>query len=135
MPLSRKEKDTIIDIAEEYGAKRLWLFGSMLDPHPSIEPNDIDLAVEGVCPEKFYSFYGELLMRLPKPVDLVDMADDLPVVLDVKETGVIIFDEDRRRRKAQTRDSGRKAAGRKKSGNIPGFSDIIIMKKMGCLLA
>lgn len=110
MPLSRKEKGTIISIATEYGAKRLWLFGSMLDPDPAVKPNDIDLAVEGVAPEKFYSFYGELLMRLPRPVDLVDMADDLPIVSDVKETGVIIFDEDRKQRKSQKSCCGRKTA-------------------------
>ena len=110
MPLSSKEKSAITRIATEYGAKRLWLFGSMLDPDPAIAPNDIDLAVEGLQPEKFYSFYGELLMRLPKPVDLVDMADDLPIVSDVKETGVIIFDANSRQRKTQKSDSRRKAA-------------------------
>ena len=111
MPLTKKEKDTITRVAREYGAEKLWLFGSMLDPDPEAEPNDIDLAVEGVKPEKFYSFYGELLMRLDKSVDLVDMADDLPVVNDVKETGVIIFDNGRRR-KTQEGDIRRKATHR-----------------------
>lgn len=110
MPLSREEKATIISVAKEYGAKRLWLFGSMLDPAPAVEPNDIDLAVEGIPPERYYGFYGELLMRLSKPVDIVDMADDLPVVADVKETGVIIFDGDGRQQKTQKSDSLRKAA-------------------------
>ncbi|MEW6202742.1 MAG: nucleotidyltransferase domain-containing protein [bacterium] len=95
MPLAKKEKDTIRRIAREYGVKRLWLFGSMLDPKPDVEPDDIDLAVEGIAPERFYHFYGKLFQELPKPVDLVDMADALPIVDDVRETGVIIFDEKR----------------------------------------
>jgi predicted nucleotidyltransferase len=112
MPLSKKEKDIIIRIGKEYGVKRLWLFGSMLAPNPEFEPNDIDLAVEGLPPEQFYHFYGKLFQELPKLVDLVDMADDLPIVDDVKETGVIIFDASRRHRQTEKNHQTRKAAHR-----------------------
>lgn len=112
MPLSKKEKEIIIRIGKKYGVKRLWLFGSTLDPSPKTEPNDIDLAVEGVRPELFYRFYGDLLMELPRPVDLVDMKDGLPVVDDVKEKGVIILAENRRPGKTEKGNKTGKAAYR-----------------------
>ena len=110
MPLTKKEKDTITRIAVEYGADKVWLFGSMTDPDRKTRPNDIDLAVEGIPPERFFSFYGELLMRLAKPVDLIDMREDLPIANDARETGVIIFDKTRRTRKTPTGDRARKTA-------------------------
>ena len=47
------------------------LFGSSLDATP--EANDIDLGVKGLDPRLLFGFLGELLMRLSKPVDLVDL--------------------------------------------------------------
>jgi predicted nucleotidyltransferase len=93
MPILKEEKETIKRLAKEYGARRMWLFGSCLDE--DAEPNDIDLAVEGVAPEKFYRFYGRLFKELPRPVDLVDMADDLPIVSIVRDTGVLIYGKPR----------------------------------------
>lgn len=52
--LLKTEEETIKSIAREFGVKRMWLFGTSL--HENTEAKDIDLAVEGIPPEKFFDF-------------------------------------------------------------------------------
>jgi len=72
--ISSDDKSAITELAARYGATRVLLFGSSADPDR--EGADIDLAVEGVAPEDFFAFYGELLFGLSKPVDLIDLSAD-----------------------------------------------------------
>ena len=67
------EQKIIEHYAAEFGVRTVWLFGSSLEEEG--EARDIDLAVEGLAPEKFFKFYARLAWALPKPVDLVDLAD------------------------------------------------------------
>ncbi|HDP34022.1 MAG TPA: hypothetical protein ENN29_02810 [Candidatus Hydrogenedentes bacterium] len=62
----------IRDLSKNYHVKRVFLFGSNLAR--DTEARDIDLAVEGVAPETFFDYYGDLMMQLSKPVDLVDIS-------------------------------------------------------------
>lgn len=68
-----KEKTIIKQCGQKYNAALILLFGSSLQRNA--KANDIDLAVKGVKPELFFSFCGELLKLLPKPVDVVDLDD------------------------------------------------------------
>jgi len=70
--ISEQDRTTIIDIARRYNASEVLLFGSSADP--SREANDIDVAVKGVVPEKFFNFYGDLIFSVSKPVDLIDLS-------------------------------------------------------------
>jgi len=70
--ISEQDKVKIVEIARQYGVKGILLFGSSTDPDR--EANDVDLAVEGILPERFFSFYGDLLFGLSKPVDLIDLS-------------------------------------------------------------
>lgn len=71
--ISEKDMKIIHDCAEEYEVKEIILFGSALrDPKLAY---DIDIGVFGVKPEHFFPFYGELLMRLGKPIDVVDLSE------------------------------------------------------------
>ena len=72
--ISEQDKAAIAEIARRYNVRAVLLFGSAADP--ITEANDIDLAVEGIIPEKFFSFYGDLIFSLSKPVDLVDLSKD-----------------------------------------------------------
>jgi len=65
------DKDMVRACAEKYGVESLYLFGSALE---SDTPRDIDLALKGIKPELFFKFYGELLRKLSKSVDLVDLS-------------------------------------------------------------
>ncbi len=70
--ISEQDKVTIVEIARRYDGGGVLHFGSSADP--KIEANDIDLAVEGIAPERFFRFYGDLLFGLSKPVDLIDLS-------------------------------------------------------------
>lgn len=63
-----------MELARRYNVGRILLFGSSTDPNR--HSDDIDLAVEGIVPEQFFSFYGELIFALSKPVDLIDLSSD-----------------------------------------------------------
>lgn len=91
MALREAVKETIIRVAKEYGVRRLWLFGSSLDPSTD-EPNDIDLAVEGVPPACFFEFYAKLGHAVPKDIDLIDMESDDPMRHIVRDRGVILYE-------------------------------------------
>jgi len=69
-----KEKDKIIikEISKKYGVKRVLIFGSSLDKKR--KSNDIDIAVEGIAPKDFFKYYGDLLLQLSKPVDVIDLS-------------------------------------------------------------
>ncbi len=69
--ISEKDKTSILEIAQKYKAKKVFLFGSA---SMSEEHHDIDLAVEGIPDNTFFKFYSELIFNLSKPVDLVDLS-------------------------------------------------------------
>jgi len=87
--ISEQDKAAIVDIARRYGVERVVLFGSSTDPKR--EANDIDLAVEGVAPERFFDFYGELLFSLSKPVELVDLSNDTKFNKLIYREGVRVY--------------------------------------------
>ena len=70
--ITDKEKQTIIKTATKYHAKRVILFGSALSPDKEIR--DIDVGVEGIEEKDFFTFYGELMCALSKPVDVIDLS-------------------------------------------------------------
>jgi len=59
----------------ELGATRVWVFGSIVEGGFDADRSDIDLAVEGLPPARYFTALGELLMRAPAPVDLVAIED------------------------------------------------------------
>ena len=87
--ISDKDQAIISEIVGRYRASRVLLFGSSLEPGGN--SHDIDLAVEGVPPEQFFRFYGELIFALPKPVDLVDLGPDTKFHRIIREEGIPIY--------------------------------------------
>jgi predicted nucleotidyltransferase len=87
--ISEQDKAKIINIAHQYNVKEILLFGSSTDPNR--QANDIDLAVIGIAPEKFFSFYGDLLFELSKPVDLIDLSSDTKFNRLVYRDGVRLY--------------------------------------------
>ncbi len=69
--LSDAEREVILTCAYKYGVTELYLFGSTLE---SDQYHDIDLGVKGVPPMLFFKFYGELLRKLTKSVDVIDLS-------------------------------------------------------------
>ncbi len=87
--IKERDKEIIIRCAKKYNVSSIYLFGSSLNRDS--EPNDIDLAVEGIRPEVFFKFYGELLRSLSKPVDLVDLSRKSLFNRIIEEKGVKIY--------------------------------------------
>lgn len=56
-------------LRERYGATRIILFGSLAQGRFH-EDSDIDLAVAGIEPGRFFFALGELLPLSPFPIDL-----------------------------------------------------------------
>lgn len=61
-----------VQILKQEGCSEIYLFGSGARGNIS-NTSDIDLAVRGCPPEKFFHVFGRLLMELEHPVDLVDL--------------------------------------------------------------
>lgn len=97
--MKMKIPDELISAVEkragEYGAKKVWLFGSVL-AEGIYSAGDIDLAIEGIPPENFYPFYGDIVGDMSdkygKMTDLVDMDNDRGMIIPiVHERGVVIY--------------------------------------------
>ena len=86
--ITDKEKKIILKIAKKYNVSKIMLFGSGLDN--TIESNDIDIAVEGIPNKDFYSFYGELIFALSKPIDVIDMSIKSKFIDLIRKEGILL---------------------------------------------
>ena len=86
--ITEKEESIIREGAEKYGTTAVFLFGSSLEHD---DYRDIDLAVDGLEPGKFFSFYAYLVKRLSKQVDLVDLSHRSLFSDLVVETGTRVY--------------------------------------------
>lgn len=87
--ITDKDKQTIVEMAAKYHAKRVLLFGSSISPDK--ESHDIDIGVEGIEDKDFFIFYGELLCALSKPVDIVDLSGKSRFVELIKLEGEPLY--------------------------------------------
>ncbi len=87
--LSNEDKYRLLEIAKKYEVSRIYLFGSNLDPDNN--PNDIDLAVEGIPDLLFFKFYSELIFALSKPVDLIDLKKKSLLSSMIKSEGILLY--------------------------------------------
>jgi len=83
-----EDKDKICYYADKYGVESILLFGSA---STSDIYNDIDIAVSGIKPEEFFCFYGDLLMDLSKPVDLIDLSQKSLFTDMVMDEGIKLY--------------------------------------------
>jgi len=83
------DKKIIEQLARKYHAKRVVLFGSSLSP--AREYRDIDIAVEGIEEKDFYTFYGELLCALSKPVDIIDLSKKTRFIELILREGILLY--------------------------------------------
>jgi predicted nucleotidyltransferase len=86
--IGEKDKKIILDISKKYNLSRVLLFGSFLtDPRNA---RDIDIAVDGISDDLFFTFYGELMFALSKPVDVIDLSKKTKFTEMVIKTGVCL---------------------------------------------
>ena len=87
--ITEDDKKTIREISKKYHAKRVLLFGSALDPER--ESRDIDIAVDGISPEDFYRYYGDLILSLSKPVDVIGISGSSKFIELILQEGVLLY--------------------------------------------
>lgn len=86
--LTNVDKDIIIQFARRYNLSQIYLFGSLIREDDS---SDIDLGVNGLKPELFFKFYGELSRKLSKNLDLVDLSQNSKFTEIVLKRGIKIY--------------------------------------------
>lgn len=74
MKITKTQMDRIIQLAKDYGADRLILFGSYLN-NPD-DAHDLDLACDGIGGWKIFEFGGQLENELRIPVDVVPLTPE-----------------------------------------------------------
>ena len=84
--ITAKDRDTILELASKYQVSKVLLFGSSLSE--TDESQDIDIAIEGIADKDYFAFYGELMCRLSKPVDVVDLTKKSKFVEMVMREGI-----------------------------------------------
>jgi predicted nucleotidyltransferase len=87
--VSQNDLETIKQLSSKFHARKVVLFGSSVGSEH--QANDIDLAVEGVAPEDYYRYCGELMMSLTKPVDIVDLSVPCKFIDLILEQGVVLY--------------------------------------------
>jgi uncharacterized protein len=61
-------------LIDSYGARRVWLFGSLVVGQPTPE-SDVDLAVEGLPTSDYFKALADLMGLFHAPVDLVRLEE------------------------------------------------------------
>lgn len=79
-------------LADRYGARKVVLFGSLAwrrtDP-----TSDIDLAVEGLAPDRFFRADAELARDIPIPVDLKLLSECPPMLRRrIEQEGIVLHE-------------------------------------------
>ncbi len=87
--IADKDRQIIKKIAAKYRVKRVLLFGSSLSSDK--ESRDIDIGVEGIEEKDFFTFYGELLFALSKPVDVIDLSTKTRFVELIQQEGIPLY--------------------------------------------
>ncbi|MDP8263680.1 MAG: hypothetical protein P9M13_10330 [Candidatus Ancaeobacter aquaticus] len=87
--IKETDRKTIYEISKKYHVKRVVLFGSCTKQER--ESRDIDIAVEGLTPKDFYSYYGDLMFSLSKPVDIIDLSGISKFNKLIQKEGVVLY--------------------------------------------
>ena len=67
----KKDIQIAVKILKNEGCKNIYLFGSLVTGNFN-ESSDIDIGIEGLPPEKFFSTYSKLGIQMNNLIDLVD---------------------------------------------------------------
>lgn len=104
---ARGDLEAAISILKNYGAKRVLLFGSLCKSGHFRPGSDIDLAVEGIPPDKITRAAADLMMTLEWPTDLKPIEEmDAFFRLRILESGELLYAESTNNSPPYRRDKG-----------------------------
>lgn len=80
-------------LAERYGVARVIVFGSVAWKGRFRSTSDLDLAVEGLAPERFFRADAELAREIRFPVDLKVLSDCPPSLRErIAQEGIVVHE-------------------------------------------
>lgn len=88
-PNLNKKLERAIELAKEFGATRLILFGSAV--HNASKARDIDLACDGVDGWAFYKLGARLEEELQIPLDLIPLTPPNRLTELIQRRGKVLF--------------------------------------------
>jgi predicted nucleotidyltransferase len=83
-------------LIDEFGASRVYLFGSLLNIDDFTVHSDVDIAVEGLNVELYFKALNHMWEALPKGIglDLIPLEDaDKSLKDKISETGVVLYEK------------------------------------------
>jgi predicted nucleotidyltransferase len=92
MQLSDEIKQLVeraVAVLKAAGAREVYLFGSAARGRMR-EDSDIDLAVSGLPPAKFFRAHADTERALGRPLDLIDLDETTPFTQFLKEEGELL---------------------------------------------
>ena len=85
----RQDIDIAAEILRKAGAKEVYAFGSSV--HGKLRPDsDIDLAVRGLPPEKFFRAMSTVTFAISRPFDLIDLDEPDPFTDYLEREGDLV---------------------------------------------
>lgn len=78
-------------LVSRFGAKKVMLFGSVLNEDRFNKNSDIDIAVEGIGAENYFSAFAECQM-LDFPVDLIEISTATPLMKERIAKGTVLYE-------------------------------------------
>jgi predicted nucleotidyltransferase len=92
MPTTLSEKDALLaaaNLLRDMGASQVFVFGSFV--RGELRPDsDIDIAVSGLPAKVYFSAVSRASDIIGRPVDLLDLDDDTPLVRHLLGSGELI---------------------------------------------
>lgn len=83
-----EDKAIILKCAKKYNLTTVILFGSSVERE---DADDIDIGIKGIEPGHFFDFYGELLLLLPKRIDIVDLSKENSFNKLIEKEGIKLY--------------------------------------------
>ena len=92
MPANHSEKEAVLaaaNLLRSMGAAQVFVFGSLV--RGELRPDsDIDMAVSGLPANVYFSAVSRASDLLGRPVDLLDLDDDTPLVRHLLGSGELV---------------------------------------------
>ena len=89
MKISQNQMNRIVELAKDYGARRLILFGSYLTSPE--EAQDLDLACDGINGWEIYEFGGRLENEFRIPIDVVPLKPRTRFTRQIEQRGKVLL--------------------------------------------
>ena len=90
--MTPREKEAVAQAARlfrDMGASQVFMFGSAVKGQ--LRPDsDIDMAVSGLPPRVYFSAVNQASELVGRPVDLMDLDDDTPLVRYIRASGDLV---------------------------------------------